>query len=88
MITRFRVARAYREVFSTDAGKVVLRDLARHTGFFYTTERGASEVIQYNEGMRAAFGRIFSMLSLTPGDMTRLARETREQYREEETDDV
>jgi len=78
MPNRYRLAQAYRTVFATADGKLVLADLARVSGFCRITERGASEVIQYNEGMRATFWRIFSMLRLTHGDMARLAREARE----------
>ena len=77
MPSRFRLARAYRSVFATPEGKIVLADLARVSGFCRITERGASEVIQYNEGMRATFWRIFSMLRLSHADMARLAREAR-----------
>ena len=87
MPSRFRLARAYRSVFATGEGQMVLADLARHSGFYRITERGASEVIQYNEGMRATFWRIFSMLRLTHADMTRLAREARETHNQDEVDD-
>ena len=77
MPSRWRLARAYRAVFGSEDGRVVLADLARHSGFCRITERGASEVIQYNEGMRATFWRIFSMLRLSHADMAALAREAR-----------
>ena len=78
MPSRLRLARAYRSVFSSADGRIVLADLARHSGYWRITERGASEVIQYNEGMRATFWRIFSMLRLTHADMEALAKEARE----------
>lgn len=86
MLNRLRLARAYRRVFSTEDGKIVLADLARHSGFYRITERGASEVIQYNEGMRATFWRIFQHLRLTGADMAKLAQEAREQATQQDED--
>ena len=79
MLHRIRLARAYRRVFATDDGQIVLRDLARHSGFYRITSPGSAEVIAYNEGMRATFWRIFGFLRLTGQDMAKLAKEAREQ---------
>lgn len=66
-----RIAVAYQRVFTgnpdgEDQG-IVLVDLANFTGFYRVTppEGGDRDTIIFNEGMRAAYGRIFQYLRMS-----------------------
>lgn len=57
---------AYREVFAahSEASQIVLNDLAQFTGFYGVLPIGTAERdMQYREGSRAVFARIFQFLS-------------------------
>lgn len=80
-----RIALAYQRVFTgspngEDQG-LVLTDLANYTGFYRVTppETGDRDVIVFNEGMRAAYGRIFQYLRMSDAEIQSLelaARQT------------
>lgn len=66
-----RIAIAYQRVFTgTPDGEdqgIVLVDLANFTGFYRVTppDTDGRDSIVFNEGMRAAYGRIFQYLRMT-----------------------
>jgi hypothetical protein len=64
--TEVALLAAYRGLFGTgETAEVVLADLANHCGFYAVDAPGtSSDVLQYRAGMRAAYARIFSFLSL------------------------
>jgi hypothetical protein len=80
-----RIALAYQRVFtgtpnSEDQG-IVLVDLANFTGFYRVTppEGGDRDAIVFNEGMRAAYGRVFQYLRMSEVEIISLevaARQT------------
>lgn len=68
------LARSYLAVFNDDAGAAVLRDMALHCGFNAALPAGADLSIHaHHNGLRAAFGRVFEILSLSPGGREQLA---------------
>ena len=80
-----RIALAYQRVFTgtpdaEDQG-IVLIDLANFTGFYRVTppEAGERDIIVFNEGMRAAYGRVYQYLRMTDAEILSLeiaARQT------------
>lgn len=65
---KLRLAQAYLSVFGkeTEDAEIVLADLAEFCGFYNVAPPGLSgEQLQYDAGKRAAFGRLFSFLSLS-----------------------
>lgn len=81
-----RLVNAYKAVFGqqNEDVEVVLADLANHCGFYKVAPPGASgDQLQYDAGLRAAFGRLFSFLTL-PDD--RLAALEAAARAENETD--
>lgn len=80
-----RIAVAYQRVFTgspngEDQG-LVLVDLANYTGFYRVTppETGDRDTVVFNEGMRAAYGRIFQYLRMSDAEILSLevaARQT------------
>jgi hypothetical protein len=80
-----RIALAYQRVFtgssSAEDQGIVLVDLANFTGFYRVTppEAGDRDTIVFNEGMRAAYGRIFQYLRMSDTEVLSLevaARQT------------
>lgn len=79
-----RLATAYQRVFlgnpTNDDQNLVLVDLANATGFYRVTPPGPTQTrddIVFNEGMRAAFGRIFRFLNMTDQERDSLAAASR-----------
>jgi len=79
-----RIAIAYQRVFtgsatSEDQG-LVLVDLANFTGFYRVTppEGGDRDTIVFNEGMRAAYGRIFQYLRICDVEILQLETAARQ----------
>lgn len=63
---------AYRWLGTTQKGQLIVADLAAFSGFFEVTEAYAPpEIRAFNDGKRAAFGRLFHFLNL--GDEERQA---------------
>lgn len=75
MIDRIgRVPRAYRSVFETDAGAIVLRDLAKFAGALETSvEAGDPQMTAFQEGRRAVFLHIAEKLRWNERDLLKLA---------------
>lgn len=80
-----RIAIAYQRVFTGSANSedqsIVLVDLANFTGFYRVTppETGDRDAVVFNEGMRAAYGRIFQYLRMSDVEVLSLevaARQT------------
>lgn len=62
-----RLLQAYRDVFEREdeSTEMVLADLANFTGFFKVPPIGTPpDMLLVDQGSRAAFGRLFSFLSL------------------------
>jgi len=79
-----RIALAYQRVFTgTPDGEdqgIVLVDLANFTGFYRVTppEAGKRDAIVFNEGMRAAYGRIFQYLRMSDVEIQALEMAARQ----------
>lgn len=73
-----RLVQAYREVFGKERedAEIVLADLAAFSGFYRVTPPGAGDMA-FNEGKRAVFGHIFSMLRMTDEEVRRLEEAAR-----------
>ena len=72
-----RLTAAYRDVFlrADESTEIVLADLANHCGFYKVPPIGSPpETLLVDQGMRSAFGRIFSFLSL-PEEMLKALEE-------------
>jgi len=77
-----KLAAAYREVFCRDSESVelVLADLANFCGFYKVPPIGSPpETLLVDQGLRAAFGRLFSFLSLSDERMAELEKAAREE---------
>lgn len=75
-----KLVQAYNEVFGkeTEAVEMVLADLASFTGFYGVAPPGTSgDALQYDAGMRAAFGRLFHFLSLSDEQLQALEEAAR-----------
>ncbi len=72
-VTRHSLRAAYRAVFESDQGKVVLNDLSIVTNFMRTTHNSNPTDAAFNEGKRAAFSYILKMLRKQPEDTQTLA---------------
>lgn len=69
-----RMPRLYRDVFSTDQGLLVLRDLARFCGVLETSVMaGDPHMTAFNEGKRAAFLHIIERLRWNERDILKMA---------------
>lgn len=73
---------AYHEVFGkeTESVEMVLADLAAHTGFYQVEPPGVDMTAYqagYRNGLRAAFGRLFSFLSLSDEQLRALEEAAR-----------
>lgn len=63
-----RLAEAYMAVFGREDEdvEIVLADLADYCGFYQVAPPGSTgETLQYANGLRASFGRLFSFLSMS-----------------------
>lgn len=75
-----KLAAAYREVFTRDdeSVEIVLADLANFCGFYKVPPIGSPpETLLVDQGLRAAFGRLFSFLSLPDERMASLEKAAR-----------
>ena len=78
------LARSYQRVFlgsaTSDDQAAVLVDLADYTGFYRVTapDSGGRDALVFNEGMRAAYGRIFSFLRMPPDEIAQLETAARD----------
>ncbi len=77
---RLSLGKAYRRLFSGHGSKadaeVVLADLANVTGFYRVTEPGAG-TLDYQEGKRAVYGRIFRFLRMGADETANLEEAAR-----------
>lgn len=63
---RSEIVSAYRQVFSSAPGKVVLFDLMRTCGVLKASFIQDANAVQFNEGMRAVVIRILRLLREDP----------------------
>lgn len=79
---RLFLARSYRRLFSgrgsrSDA-ETVLADLANHSGFYRVTEPGGAEgALDFAEGKRAVYGRVFRFLRMSAEEAAALEEAAR-----------
>lgn len=77
---RYVLARSYRRLFSGRGSKsdaeIVLADLANYSGFYRVTEPGAGP-LEFQEGKRAIFGRIFRFLRMSANEAVSLEEAAR-----------
>lgn len=77
-----RLTKAYRDVFmrKDEATEIVLADFANFCGFYKVPPIGAPpETLLVDQGLRAAFGRLFHFLSLTDDRLAALEKAAREE---------
>lgn len=73
---QLRVKAAYRDLFDSDAGRLVLHDLARRGGLHETSfEPGDPHHTAFREGRRSMVLEVLQMLRWTEGEIAQLARE-------------
>ncbi|MEI2388091.1 hypothetical protein [Breoghania sp. JC706] len=70
--------RAYRAVFDTPEGQIVLADLAAHARIYLAPSPELSEVQRaYADGSKALFARILACLTVTPEEHRELQEAAR-----------
>lgn len=80
--------RAYREVFLSDDGQVVLADLASECGMYIAPPVGLNaRECGYMDGRKALFARILSMIRVTPEEHAALQEASRLEMIEIQEDD-
>lgn len=74
-----RLARAYRNFFSTEDGQIVLADIVDYAGYYTVCDYsvGALGLADHN-ARRAVIGRIIHFLRLTPDEFAELERAARQ----------
>ena len=71
---QLRLRAAYRDVFATPAGELVLHDLLRRAGILSTSVvLGSPEATHVNEGRRQLALEILQQLRWSEGDLAKLA---------------
>lgn len=77
------LANAYNNVFRGNATKaeqqMVLADLEKESGFVQVFEPGPGVSLEYENGKRYLFGRIFRFLAMTPEEHDALHRAARQE---------
>lgn len=73
--TMRRIGGAYRHVFSTPQGRIVLRDLIRVVGLYRQSGPRESEVLQYQEGARDIVRRTLKLAKLTEDQLEAIMEE-------------
>lgn len=63
---------AYRKVFTSHEGKLVLKDLMKSSGFYESTYNPDHSVMAFDEGQRALVLRIIHTLNLTPAQVEQM----------------
>lgn len=74
MKEKARVVRAYREIFNSEAGKVVLHDLAKSCHVYHSTMDANPNELAYKEGERSVVLRIIRTLNIDPFELDRLMK--------------
>lgn len=80
---KFRVVKAYKEVFETPAGKLVLEDLARECGLLRNTYHGKTDDLLFNEGKRNVGLYILANTNVDLKQLTELLRQSQEEKSDE-----
>ena len=65
MLNRWKLAKAYQDVFSTKEGKVVLHDLLRYSNWFRSM-RGDPYNVAFANGQRDVACRVAGFLNMNP----------------------
>lgn len=71
---RARLVRAYREVFSTEAGKEVLNDLCNSCHIHRSTMDSNPHEMAYREGERSVVLRILRTIEIDPYELNRMLK--------------
>ena len=70
---------AYRRLFATEDGKVVLADLMRSCNFMDTTFGADSHDTYYNEGKRSVLLAIMKTANMSPEEVSRIVTSIKEE---------
>jgi len=54
----------YQELFKTDHGKIILKDLLKETGVFHGSYSDSPQAMAYNEGKRSVGLRLIQILKM------------------------
>lgn len=73
-----RLARCYREVFGSEAGKIVLADLSKNCHVMKSTYNGDGHTA-FREGQRSVMLRILQIMEMNEHEIMKLEREYNEQ---------
>lgn len=69
-----RIINAYKEMFQTEAGKLILEDLSRICHFKANLFTGDATRTVYNEGMRNVYLYINSVINVDPKAVEEMAK--------------
>jgi hypothetical protein len=79
------LAIAYRKVFESPEGKVVLADIYKYTNIHESSfDPGNPYITSFNEGLRRVGLRIFSYLEIRPEDIRKIARQQQDDLHDQE----
>lgn len=90
-ISQQRLTAAYLDVFGkqTESVEIVLADLANYCGFYKVPPIGAPpETLLVDQGLRAAFGRLFHFLSLSDDRLAALEKAARAEAQADEEEGI
>lgn len=68
MFEKLKLDRAYKRVFGSEDGKLVLADLLKYSKMFDTTYNGSDTQMAMHEGRRQTALRILGHIKLSPED--------------------
>lgn len=91
--TKLRLTEAYRNTFAGNGNRedadLVLRDLAKTSGFYMVTPATAPDNVRsYSEGRRAVFARIQGHIRMTPEEIAALETAVRRDVLTQTEDDI
>jgi hypothetical protein len=66
---------AYKEIFESDKGQMVLRDLMQTFHVFNSTMSDTPEETAYKEGERSVVLRIFKTINIDPSQLDKIVKE-------------
>jgi len=73
-----QIIRAYREVFKSEAGKLVLNDLCKSCHIYTSTMDANANELAYKEGERSVVLRILRTIEIDPFELDRLIKKSEE----------
>ncbi len=75
---KFETVKAYKKVFESPEGKLILQDLVRECGLLNNSYRGDTDDLLFNEGKRNVGLYILANINVDLVKLTELARQSQE----------